>query len=130
MKKNSAVLSEREKDIMLVLWKDHEPLTASAIAEKGDNLSINTVQALIRKLLKNNYVEVADIVYSGTVLSRRYKPVLSAEEYTAENLQSMRKNSLNFSTLNFIDRLLKEDDATLLDELEQLIKSKKNKGGK
>lgn len=130
MKKNSAVLSEREKDIMLVLWKDHEPLTASSIAEKGDKLSLNTVQALIRKLLNKNFVEVADIVYSGTVLSRRYKPVLSAEEYAAENLEIMRKNSINFSTLNFIDRLLKEDDATLLDELEQLINSKKNRGGK
>lgn len=60
---------------MSVLWRIGESLTASSIAEKGGGLSINTVQAVMRSLMKKGYVEVADIVYSGTVLTRSYKPI-------------------------------------------------------
>lgn len=125
MKNKLPKISEREKDIMSVLWHTGESLTASAIAEKGDGLSINTVQAAVRSLMKKGYIEVADIVYSRTVLTRSYKPVISAEQYAAYQLQAMRVNTLNFSTLNFIDHLVKNDETNLLDELESIIKNKK-----
>lgn len=127
MKNKLPKISEREKDVMSVLWHKGESLTASAIAEKGNGLSINTVQAVTRSLMKKKYIEVAEIVYSGTVLTRSYKPIISAEEYAANELQAMRFNTLNFSTLNFIDHLLKNDELDILDELEGIIKSKKGK---
>lgn len=80
MKNKLPKISEREKDVMSVLWHTGEALTASAIAEKGGGLSINTVQSVMRSLMKKEYIEVADIVYSGTVLTRRYKPIISAEQ--------------------------------------------------
>ena len=129
MGKKAGSLSEKEKEIMMVLWQVGEPLTASSIAENGDTLNINTVQALTRNLLKKNFIEVADIVYRGTVLSRRYRPLLSAEEYASENLEIIRQNSQKFSTLNFIDHLINEDDTVLLDALEKLIQDRKKSGG-
>ncbi|MGB8454483.1 MAG: BlaI/MecI/CopY family transcriptional regulator [Anaerocolumna sp.] len=129
MKNKLHKISEREKDVMSVLWHSGEALTASAIAEKGNGLSINTVQAAMRTLLKKEYIAVADIVYSGTVLTRSYKPIISAEQYAADQLQAMRINTLNFSTLNFIDHLLKNDESGILDELEGIIRSKKEKEG-
>lgn len=129
MRKNLAPLSEKEKEIMMVLWHVGEPLTASSIAENGDELSINTVQALSRKLLKKNYIEVADIVFSGTVLSRRYKPLISAEEYASDTLQLIRDKSKKFSTLNYIDQIIKEDDMDLLNALEKRIQERKKTGG-
>lgn len=129
MKNKMPKISEREKDVMSVLWHAGESLTASAIAENGNGLSINTVQAAMRNLLKKEYIEVADIVYSGTVLTRSYKPIISAEQYAAEQLQAMRINALNFSTLNFIDHLLKNDESGMLDELEGVIRRKKEKEG-
>lgn len=122
-------ISEREKDIMSVLWHSEEALTASAIAEKGNSLSINTVQAAMRSLMKKKYIEVADIVYSGTVLTRSYKPIISAEQYAANQLQLVRVSTMNFSTLNFIDHLLKNDESGILDELEEIIRHKKEKEG-
>lgn len=121
-------LSEREKDIMSVLWHSEEYLTASAIAERG-GISINTVQANMRSLLNKKYIEVADIVYSGTVLTRSYKPVISAEEYAAEQLQDIRENALNFSTLNFMGHFLKQEDPDTLEKLEKLIKSERKEEG-
>lgn len=118
-------ISAREKDVMSVLWHTGEALTASAIAVKGGGLSINTVQAVLRSLLKKNYIEVSDIVYSGTVLTRSYIPIISAEQYAADQLQAIRINTLNFSTMNFINHLTKNDETDILSELEDTIRHKK-----
>lgn len=122
-------ISEKEKEIMSVLWQSQEPLTASAISEKGNHLSINTVQATMRNLLKKQYIKVANIVYSGTVLSRCYEPIISAEQYAADQLQVMLLNTLNFSTMNFIDHFLKNSDSNILDELAEIIQRKKEERG-
>jgi len=129
MKNKLPKISEREKDVMSVLWREGESLTASAIAEKGGGLSINTVQSVMRSLMKKEYVKVADIVYSGTVLTRSYKPIISAEQYAADQLRTMRINTFNFSTMNFIDHLLKNDESDILDELEDIVRRKKEQGG-
>ena len=52
------------------------------------DLTINTVQAVLRKLLKYQLVEVADIVYSGTVLSRSYRPTITSEEFAVHEVTS------------------------------------------
>lgn len=123
-------LSGREKDIMSVLWCIGKPLTASDIAENGGSISINTVQAALRSLLKKGYIDIYGITYSGTVLAREYKPIISAEQYAAEQLQSMRVNTLEFSTLSFLDHLVKNSSSDILDELEQVIKTKREEGDK
>lgn len=129
MKNKLPKISEKEKDIMLVLWHSEEALTASAVVEKGNGLNINTVQVALRNLMKKKYIEVADIVYSRTVLARCYKPIVSAEQYAADQLQSLRLNALNFSTLNLIDHLIKDDEANILDEIEAIIRFKKKQEG-
>lgn len=123
-------LSGREKDIMLVLWGMGKPLTASDIAENGKSISINTVQATLRSLLKKGFIDINGITYRGTVLAREYKPIISAEQYAAEQLQSMRVNTLDFSTLNFLDHLVNNSSSDILDELEQVIKIKRGEGEK
>ena len=47
-----------------------------------------SVLAVLRKLLKYQLVEVADIVYSGTVLSRSYRPTITSEEFAVQELTS------------------------------------------
>lgn len=127
MKNKLSKISKREKDVMLVLWHAGKALTASAIAQEGEGLSINTVQSAVRNLMKKEYIDVADIVYSGTVLTRSYQPIISAEQYAAEQLNTMRANTFNFSTLNFVNHLLKDDELDILNELETIIKMKKEK---
>ncbi len=113
---------------MSVLWHSDEYLTASAIAEIG-GISINTVQANMRSLMKKNYIDVAGIVYSGTVLTRSYKTVISAEEYAAEQLRGIQENALNFSTLNFMGHFLKQEDPDTLEKLEEFIKNARKEEG-
>ena len=87
-KKKFPKLTSREVDIMNILWTSEKPLIASEIADCRPDLTINTVQAVLRKLLKYQLVEVADIVYSGTVLSRSYRPTITSEEFAVHEVTS------------------------------------------
>ena len=81
-------LTSREVDIMNILWASEKPLVASEIADSRLDLTVNTVQAVLRKLLKYQLIEVADIVYSGTVLSRSYRPTITSEEFALHEVTS------------------------------------------
>lgn len=74
-------LSHRDMDVLHILWENSEPMTALQITNANIELTTNTVQAVLRKLLKKNLIEVADIVYSGTVLCRSYRPAVSEKDF-------------------------------------------------
>ena len=74
-------LTRRDLDILNVLWENGSSMTASQIVDAHSALTINTVQAVLRKLLKKKLIEIDKIVYSGTVLCRSYKPAISADEF-------------------------------------------------
>lgn len=125
MDKTLPKLKGREKDIMLIIWHSDHPLTASDIAATEEKLSINTVQPNLKKLVKKGYIKISGVTYRGTVLSRLYEALISPEHYAAIELQNMQNNTLNFSTFNFLNYLIK-DDIEVLDNLEEIIKRKKN----
>lgn len=82
----SQSLTKRDLDIMTILWNSDVSMTASEIVAADVSLNINTVQAVLRKLLKTKYIEVADIVYSGTVLSRSYRPTVSQNDFALSTI--------------------------------------------
>lgn len=81
-------LTRRDIDILNVLWENADSMTASQIVDAHESLTINTVQAVLRKLLKKKLVEIDKIVYSGTVLCRSYKPAVSADEFALSHLNN------------------------------------------
>ena len=70
-KKDYFNITGREMDVLEALWSSEKPLVASDIPKMKPSLSISSVQLALRNLVKKKLVEVADIVYSGTVLSAR-----------------------------------------------------------
>lgn len=122
-KENSQNLSGREMDILNILWQAERPLVASDIAKEDETLTVNTVQATLRKLLKKELVKVADIVYSGTVLCRSYLPTeasknLALQEFSAQ-FHSFKKM---VSIPRFVAALLGQetDSSVALEEIEHL----------
>lgn len=116
-------LSNRELDIMLVLWNSKQPLAATDIPKINSSLSINTIQVVLKNLLKRSYIKIADIVYHGTVLTRSYVPVLTQEEYILSQIQHTQ-----LSLPSFIATLVKnEKDEKNLIEIENLIEEQKRK---
>lgn len=104
-------LTKRELDIMNILWDSEAPKTAAMIIKAQPELTMNTVQSVLRKLLKNKFIKVADIVYSGTVLSRSYAPTISREDYIL-NKMTTEYQSLNkkISKTSIISAFLETED--------------------
>ncbi|MDC7291833.1 BlaI/MecI/CopY family transcriptional regulator [Blautia schinkii] len=115
-------LSSRQFEIMNILWESDEPMVASQILAMDKNLNINTVQSVLRSLSKKKFIELADIVYSGTVLARSYRPVISKGEY----LQSLCNESSG-SNSALAALVNQEKDIKVLEELEKLIADAKER---
>lgn len=115
-------LTKKQLEVMKILWNNSSPMIASEIAENNPSLNINTIQACLRALLKSEYIKIADIVYSGTVLTRSYTPCVSKEEYFSESFKDIVGSSPFSLFASLIDS---ETDAEELEQLEQLIAKKK-----
>ncbi len=116
-------LTKRQEDVMNILWDAKEPIIASEIVKTGTDLNINTVQAALRSLIKKNYIEVAEIVYSGTVLTRSYRAVVKREEVPNETANEIRKALREEDVFaRYIDEF---DDSVLLAKLETIIEAKR-----
>ncbi|WP_409076874.1 BlaI/MecI/CopY family transcriptional regulator [Bombilactobacillus bombi] len=74
-------LTNKELQIMQVFWNSEIPLSARNVIQIDPSMSQNTVQTLVRKLLLNDFLKVATVDYSGTVLARKYLPLISEKEY-------------------------------------------------
>lgn len=68
------MIHPRELEILNILWNSNKAMTSSDIVEEGNRLSQSTVQAVLRKLLKDGLVQVEGVTHSGNVLSRTFKP--------------------------------------------------------
>ncbi len=131
-KKEEFALSKRELDVMNVLWAEGKPLIASEIPERQPALSINTVQSVLKKLLHRGFIKVAEIVQSGTVLSRSYVPVIMPEEYAVRYITSeIYPFDKMISRTGYLSALFEsaENDKVLIEELEKFIQEKKSKTG-
>lgn len=127
-KKNITILTARELDVLEVLWTSKNSLLASDIIKLKPSLSISSVQLSLRNLLKKDIIEIAEIVYSGTVLSRSYRPLLSKQELMNRNIISQFKNiDKNMSTTSIVATLLQHEknEEKVLKELEELLQERR-----
>jgi len=102
-RKRKKYITDRDLDILQIMWRHSGSMTASEICRQDDTLTMNTAQAVLRKLLREGFIEVADIVYSGTVLSRSYKTSISEEEFAVRQM-----------TLDYMEYGEKLDKSSLL----------------
>ncbi|TCK98125.1 penicillinase repressor [Natranaerovirga hydrolytica] len=128
IKKDDLKITNREKDVLEVLWNSDTPLLASEIPKINPSLSISSVQLALRNLLSKKIIEVADIVYSGTVLSRSYRPLISKEDFiTNEIINSFKSLDKTITTKNIVATLLKHEknESNTIKELEKLLEERK-----
>lgn len=115
--------TKKELEIMKILWNSESPMIASEIANANITLNINTVHACLRSLSKKDAIKVANIVYSGTVLTRSYTPIVTSEEYFGDLYNDiLGKKKENLLIRSLIDT---QTDMTELENLERIIAQKK-----
>lgn len=120
MKSKTKHLTVRENEIMEIFWHTSKPLSANDVYNAEPDLSKNTIQAVLRKLLKMNYLEVAGIGYNKNSLTREFKASISQSEYLSNFL--IEDESFQLACL-FVN---KTDNTDLIDKLEKLIQTKKS----
>ena len=119
MKTYMKKLSKRENQIMIALWNSSVPLSASALKKNLDeDVSIYTIQQVLQKLLKKDYIKVDRIVQHEKALMREYVPVISQVEYITSFVN--QKTSFELAS-NFIKET---DNLDAIIELEKLINIK------
>lgn len=95
-------LNPRELDVLNILWKSDNEMMATDIVNAGEGLTQSTVTAVLRKLLKEELVEVVGITHSGRVLSRTYRPTEASRQVILDNFTytySCFSNIISESTL-------------------------------
>ena len=117
-------ITNRELEIMQLLWNADHPLIASEIAAMKPDLTVNTVQSVLRNLLKHKYIEVAKIVYSGTVLTRSYRPLITEQDFGIDQVINDLMNIKGYTHL--VASLLNEPvSSSEIDELEEVIRKQR-----
>lgn len=113
-------LTKRENLVMSILWNNERSLSAAEIKELSEEeISIYTVQQVLQKLLKKDYIKVSEIVQKNKSFMRKYIPILTQTEYITSFIN--KKTSYELAS-NFIET---SDDIQALNALETLIKQKK-----
>ena len=114
-------LTNKQMDVMNILWENDKPMAASEILKANEKLNINTIHACIRKLLEEEYVKVAYIDYSGNVMSRYFMPTVSKEKYFSESY----KDIIGSKKIILTSLIETETNIEELEQLENLIRKKK-----
>ena len=114
-------LTNKQMDVMNILWENDKPMAASEILKANEKLNINTIHACIRKLLEEEYVKVAYIDYSGNVMSRYFMPTVFKGKYFSESY----KDIIGSKKLILTSLIETETNIEELEQLENLIRKKK-----
>lgn len=105
------MIHPREQEVLNILWKTDKELTSSDIVAAGNRLSQSTVQAVLRKLLKEGLVESVGTTHSGNVLSRTYRPTEKSREKVLElYVESYKSVQHIISRQQLIDELQKVEE--------------------
>jgi DNA-binding MarR family transcriptional regulator len=104
-------LNVRELDVLNILWKHDEAMTAIDIVNEKNGLTQSTVTAVLRKLLKAGLVEVEGVTHSGKVLSRTYRPTEASRDIILENFTEDYRSFTNvISESSLCAAILKSND--------------------
>ncbi len=120
MKKNK--LTKKQLETMKIFWSADKPLAVSEIVQIHPSLNINTVRVTTSFLRKNGYIKEADVIMVGKSLARTYSPIISEDEYVAENFSNIHQKL--FSKAIFSNFVEQEKNQKVLEELQAILEKR------
>lgn len=123
-------LTERDYEVMQILWKNQRPMLASDIMALTKSTSKNSVHNILNKLMEKGLIKVAGNVTIVKAYSRLYAPTVSAIEYAAMQSDEIFKSSSDeFALKNFLLCLAKKNKGKndeILSEVKDFISEYEN----
>ena len=109
-------LTNKEEEIMQVLWKLEKAFVKDVLAEiKEDKPHYNTLSTIIRNLEEKGYVG-----YHAFGKTHQYYPIVSKEAYKERFMNTAIENYFNNSYKNVVSFFAKEEKISV-DDLKEII---------
>ena len=105
-------------EIMDILWKHDIAMSANDIKLAFKNLSINTIQQTLQKLLEIKYIKVAGIGQNKKAITRLYRPVISEAQYVNSFIGEDTRAKIS---AYFVEHT---NDLEMIEQLKKLIQEK------
>lgn len=102
-------LTDKEMEIMGVLWRSQSPMTAMELIEASDNRTWkeNSIYTIMNTLVKKEAVALTHHKPTVTNTARAYMPKLKSEEYTAHYVSSIIEAGIDISIPALVECLAK-----------------------
>ncbi|HMI06348.1 MAG TPA: BlaI/MecI/CopY family transcriptional regulator [Flavobacterium sp.] len=115
-------LTNKEEEIMHVLWKLEKAFVKEVMAEMTDDPHYNTLSTIIRNLEEKGFVS-----HNAFGNTHQYFPVVKKEEYRKRFMNTAIDTYFNSSYKNMVSHFAKEDkiSAAELREILEMIEQKK-----
>ncbi|MCG8573861.1 MAG: BlaI/MecI/CopY family transcriptional regulator [Flavobacteriales bacterium] len=118
--KRKKELTKAEEQIMHAIWKVERGFAKDILEQLNDpKPAYNTVLTVIRVLVQKGFVK-----FDTFGKSNQYYPTISKEDYSAQQLKTLKQNYFNDSNAQLLSFFVKENgiDINELDDIIQLIK--------
>lgn len=123
-------LTDKEVELMELLWKLDKPLTSMQMLEAAGehSWSDNYLPIMLKSLLKKKAIEVCGYVQCATQYARQFKYAITREEYIARFAIShgLKTNAIPRVAVAMVEEL-DEDKEEIIRELEAFIRELKEK---
>lgn len=112
-------LTKKEEEIMEIFWNSEESLSSNDVKSINENLSIHTIQQVLRRLNDKGYLKIDGIGFTKNSITRKFKVVIPQSEYLKAFIA--KKTSLELA-LAFIEE---NNDIEVINELDELLQKKR-----
>lgn len=124
-------LSKSEYEVLTLLWKHNQGLTASEINSccKDKSWKDASIHLILAKMIDKNAVVVDGMIRSGRTYSRIFKAAITPEEYSIMQIKqnALFANDRRSSMTTLFAYLIDSDEVNLetISKVEALLKKKK-----
>lgn len=100
-------LTDKELEIMALLWQSKSPMTAAEIIEASSDRTWkeSSIYIIMNTLKNKGAVVLACHKHTGTNTARAYEPAITADEYTIESIDSMSNKGIDINIDAIIESL-------------------------
>lgn len=105
-------LTDKELEIMAVLWGSGSPMTATEIIEASNNRTWkeNSIYILMNTLIKKGAVLQGKHKPTITKNARAYEPALTSEEYTVMCIKNVQSTGVRVDIHRLIEHLMEAEE--------------------